>query len=71
MRYGLHDYVQKDEGRFGKHHHSRPFCAAMCGALQALARSVRCAAYSTAAALLRSTQSKANLFAPAFKGSKQ
>jgi hypothetical protein len=39
--------------------------------LQALARSVRCAAYSAAAALLRSTQSKANLFAPAFKGSKQ
>jgi hypothetical protein len=48
---------------------SRFYC--VCGAIQALARSVRCAAYSTAAALLRSTQSKANLFAPAFKGSKQ
>lgn len=34
----------------------------------ALARCVRCAAYATVAALLRSTQSKAAHFASAFKG---
>lgn len=44
-------------------------CRVMC-VVQVLARAVRSAAYSTAVTLLRATQAKASLYAPAFKGGK-